>query len=339
MSLIRRTAKGKLMKTGFFGTAVLGLATALGGCTTPPHCDALGKCGGNFLDKAEDLGSGARSQEWVATTKDACVDNVPTPPDPLSLSLLPPRPAGIRAVEPSTVDWCAGLVLSNDGQGGVKVAAFDDGWVETLKKFNGWFPSIPLWTAQLEVTEGNQYLLQTTQLASQRIEISANCLVAQGIRLSCDDLSTLLYTSVNEKLNGKPAANGKGTPLLPGLSAIVYNTASGEPESGISCRDSSDGGCACDYNLSLTTTSSGPWAYEGATVTFFDSSAAPPSQTEYCVKGDAFQLSGAKESDLFNRGSLKTLNFQRPSCSDNVQSKSLGETGIDCGGDCPPCGG
>lgn len=325
------------MKIALFGTAALCLAAAVGGCSTPLHCDALGKCGGDFLAQAKDLGSGAESQEWVATTKDACVDNVPTPADPPTLALLPPRPAGVRPVEPSTTDWCAGLVLSSDGQGGYKVAAFDDGWVEALKKYNGWFPSIPLWTAQLEVTRGNQYQLQTTQLVSQQMELSANCLVAQGIRLSCGDLATLLYTSVDEKLNGKAAGNGKGTPLVPGLSASVYAIDGGPDDPGVICTDAPELGCSCHYNLSLTTTTSGPWASDKGTVSFFDSSAAPASLTDYCVSGESFQLTGSKDTDLFNRGALKTLKLQKPSCTDHVQSKTLGETGIDCGGDCSPC--
>ncbi|HVY27549.1 MAG TPA: hypothetical protein VHB79_13415 [Polyangiaceae bacterium] len=321
------------MKFGLFQTALLG-AVALSGCTTPPHCDALGKCGGDFLAEAKDLGGGVASQEWVATVPDACVENVPTPPDPPSLALLPPRPAGVRPVEPSTTDWCGGLVLSSDGQGGYKVAAFDDGWVEALKRYNGWFPSIPLWTAQLEVGQGNLYTLQTTQLISQDIELSQNCVAAQGVRLSCGDLSTLLYTAVNEKLNGKSAGNSKGTPLIPGLSAVVYDSA-GKPA--VSCSDDGQGGCSCKYNLSITTTNSGPWASSNGNISFFDSLAAPVSQTDYCVKGDSLQLSGSKDTDLFNRGALKTITFHKPSCSDGVQSKTLGETGVDCGGDCSPC--
>lgn len=318
-------------------TALFCGAAALSGCTTPPHCDALGKCGGDFTSLEMDLGSGAPSQEWVATAKDACIDNVPTPVDPPTLALLPPRPAGVRPVEPSTADWCGGLVLSSDGQGGFKVAGFDDGWVEALKRYNGWFPSIPLWTAQLEVMRTpSQYALQTTQLASQRIELSANCVTAQGIRLKCEDLNTLLYTAVNEKLNGKQAGNNKGTPLVSGLSAVVY---------GNSCTDNAEGGCTCQYNLSLTTTQSGPWSADNSGhLSFFDSSAAPVTQTDYCAKGDTLEISGSKETDLFNRGALKTMTFHQPSCTDGVLSKTLGETrildaatGASCGGKCGAC--
>jgi hypothetical protein len=314
------------MKIGLFDAGWVLLAVALGGCTTPSYCDALGKCGGDFTVGAQDLGSGAASTEWVATAVDACIDQVPNPPDPPSLALLPPRPAGVRPVEPSTTDWCAGLVLSSDGQGSFKIASFDDGWVETIKRFNGWFPSIPLYTGQLEIVKNNQYTLTTTQLASQKVDLAANCLVAQGISLACGDVASLLGAFVSDKLNGKATGTGKGTPIIPGLSAVVYDNV---------CTAVSDAGCSCKYNVSITTTSSGPWANENGTLTFFDSLAAAPSQTDYCAKGGTLELSGTKETDLFNRNSLKTLKLKAPTCSDRVQSKTLGETGVDCGG--PTC--
>jgi len=290
----RLAAEGKLMKIGLHGAGWLLLVAALTGCKTEPFCDALGKCGGDFL-------AGAATAKWGATAVDACVDQVPNPVDPPSLALLPPRPAGVRPVEPSTTDWCAGLVLSSDGQGSYKVASFDDGWVETLKKYNGWFPSIPLFTAELDISNNNEYSLTTTQLASQRVDLSANCLFAQGISLSCGDMSTLLATFVDEKLNGKKMATGKGTPLLPGLTAVVYDQA---------CGATSDGGCSCGYNVSITTTTTGPWANGSGTLTFFDAGAAAPSQADYCVSGGQLQLTGSKETDLFNRTSLKTLTLR-----------------------------
>ncbi len=248
------------------------LAVSLGGCTTPPYCDALGKCGGDFTVSASDLGSGAPSTEWVSTTVDACIDQVPNPPEPPSLALIPPRPAGTRAVEPSTIDWCAGLVLGADGT----ITGFDDGWYETLKKFNGWFPSVPLFTAQLELVKNNQYSLTTTQLVSQHIDFPATCLVAQGVVLTCDDI------------------------------------AAGQAP--------------------------GPWAADNeGHLSFFDATAAPPVRADYCANAGSLELTGRKATDLFNRNALKTLTLRPPTCSDGVQSKTLGETGIDCGGQCPAC--
>jgi hypothetical protein len=300
------------MKIGFFSPVWVLLATSLGACTTPPYCESLGKCGGDFLSTAKDLGGGVPASEWVATAVDACIDQVPSPPDPPSLSLIPPRPSGIRPVEPSTIDWCAGLVLKSDGT----IGAFDDGWYETLKRYNGWFPSVPLYTGQLEVAQNNQYTLTTTQLASQQVDLSATCLVAQGVVLTCDAIKAELEKFVTDRLKG-----------VTGLEAFVY---------GARCDSMSDGGCSCGYNVSLTTTSAGPWvADDKGHLTFFDALAAPPSKTDYCASPGQLLLSGSKETDLFNRNSLKTLTLRTPTCTDTVQSKTLGETGIDCGGSCP----
>ncbi len=304
------------MKIGLFDAAWVLLAASLGGCNTPPHCEALRKCGSDFSVTDSDLGGGVTSTEWVAVGRlDACIDQVPNTPDPPQLSLIPPRPAGVRAVEPSTIDWCAGLVLMGDGT----ISALDDGWYETLKKFNGWFPSIPLYTAQLELMHDNQYALTTTQLASQRVELSPTCLVAQGVVLSCQSISDQLHAFVSKRLGG-----------IAGLKATVYDN---------TCTVTSEGGCSCGYNVSLTTTTKGPWvASDKGALTFFDELAAPPSQTDFCYTPGSLRLSGAKETDLFNRNSLKTLELHPPSCTDGVQSKTLGETGIDCGGgQCPAC--
>lgn len=301
------------------------LAVSLGGCTTPPYCDALGKCGGDFTVSSSDLGSGAPSTEWVATTADACIDQVPNPPEPPSLALIPPRPAGTRAVEPSTIDWCAGLVLGADGT----ITGFDDGWYETLKKFNGWFPSVPLFMAQLELVVNNQYSLTTTQLVSQHVDFSATCLIAQGVVLTCDDIAagkaptgkdvtSQLKASVEDSLKG-----------VMGLQAVVY---------GNTCAPDTENGCSCSYNVSLTTTTAGPWAADNAGhLSFFDATAAPPVRADYCANAGSLELTGTKATDLFNRNALKTLTLRPPTCSDGVQSKTLGETGIDCGGQCPAC--
>ncbi len=308
------------MKIGFFNAVWVLLAASLGGCSTPPHCDALSKCGGDFTVSDTDLGSGAPSTEWVAIGNvDACIDNVPNTPDPPQLSLIPPRPSGVRAVEPSTIDWCGGLVLMGDGT----ISALDDGWYETLKKFNGWFPSIPLYTAQLELIHDNRYALTTTQLVSQKLELSPTCLVAQGVVLSCQAIGDQLQPFVSKRLSG-----------IAGLKATVYSN---------QCQNTTEGGCSCSYNVSLTTTTVGPWsASDKGQLTFFDELAAPPSQTDYCFNPGSLQLSGTKETDLFNRNSLKTLSLHAASCTDPVQSKTLGETGINkagigCGGQCPAC--
>lgn len=300
----------RMLRTTCFVLAV----AAAPGCTTSPQCEELPKCGGDFLVGAKDLGSGAEATEWVATAPGACVDQVPTPPSPASLLRIPPRPAGIRAVEPATADWCNGLVLGADGA----IRAYDDGWEQVLKQFSGWFPSVPLYTAQLTLERHYQYSLVTTQLVTQHADLSTTCLVGQGVRLSCADLNAQLATFVEDRLN-----------KITGLRAEVYDNR---------CAETSESGCACDYNVSLTSTTAGPWAAERGQISFFDFNAAPPARADYCVGAASLSLSGSQGADLFNRGSLKTLALLPPSCSDGVQSKSLAEEGVDCGGSCPsPC--
>lgn len=329
------------MRSAFVTFVLLLSGGALTGCTTPTHCESLGKCGGDFLAKKADLGAGAPAQEWVAVSTDACTDNVPSPPDPPQLALIPPRPAGVRAVEPSTVDWCAGLALSSDGN----IKYFDDGWYEALKKYNGWFPSVPLYTGQLELTmtqssgatAGGPYSLTTVQLASQHFELPSNCLVAQGVLLAdtaageCQALGQKLEAFVTKRLEA-----------LKFLTADVYTAKDPADPSKVLdvCRALSNKDCVCDYNVALTVTTTGPWSSVSSSgkISFFDSTAAPPADADYCASGDQLSLSGTKQLDLFNRNSLKTLTLHAPSCTDRVQSKTLGEEGIDCGGQCPnPC--
>jgi hypothetical protein len=313
------------MKIGLFNPVWVLLAASLGGCSTAPYCDSLSKCGGDFNATATDLGSGAPSSEWVATKTDACIDQVPSPPDPPSLALIPPRPAGTRAIEPSTSDWCAGLILAADGT----ITGFDDGWYETLKRYSGWFPSVPLHTAQLEILQNNQYSLTTTQLVSQQVDLSTTCLVAQGVVLTCDDAAAGISPSTGQDMTSQIKLTvEKRLSGLMGVKAVVY---------GNKCTPNADG-CSCSYNVSLTTTTSGPWAADNAGhLSFFDALAAPPSRADYCANPGSLQLTGTKDTDLFNRTSLKTLMLRPPTCQDGVQSKTLGETGIDCGGQCSAC--
>lgn len=305
-------AKGKrFMRIGFVISGLL-LGTSLVGCATKETCEPLTKCGGDFLAGAKAIGK-VTATEWVAAAPDACVDNVPTPPNPASLTLIPPRPAGIRAVEPSTVDWCNGLVLAGDGT----IKDYDDGWFETLKQYAGWFPSVPLYEATLTMQQGFQYELTTRQLVTQHADLSPTCLVAQGVKLSCDQVGSQLQSFLEKKFN-----------MVSGLRARVYTTGNAPV-----CQQTTEDGCSCDYNVALSATTAGPWTSNAGEISFFDFTAAPPAQADYCVSAAGFSLSGTKGADLFNRGSLKTLQFKPQSCGDSVQSKS--EEGIDCGGSCP----
>lgn len=321
------------MRSAFVSFGLLLSASALSGCSTPVHCESLGKCGGDFLASKSDLKAGDLSQEWVASSTDACTDNVPNPPDPPQLALIPPRPAGVRAVEPSTVDWCAGLALTADGN----IKAFDDGWYETLKKYNGWFPSVPMYTAQLEFVQNNQYTLKTVQLAKQHFELPNTCLVAQGVLLDADPAKEC--QGIGDKLT---AFVVKRLEALKFLQATVYtskNPADGSDLPVCLATAGAEYSCICDYNVAITTTTAGPWASDNkGKISFYDATAAPPADADYCMSGGELQLSGTKQLDLFNRNSMKTLTLRAPSCTDGVQSKTLAEEGIDCGGQCPnPC--
>ena len=252
------------MRIGRYKTLFLLLpGMALAGCATPPFCDALNKCGGDFLQ-------GAASTKWTATTADSCVDEVPNPPSPPSAALVPPRPAGVRAIEPTTLDWCAGLVVGGDG-----TVKFDDGWFETLQKYNGWFPSVPLATAELElVQKNNQYTFTTEQRASQRYELTAQCMVAQGVVLACSALADQITASVTKTLGNIEALKGDGPDGQP--RARVYNQSGA---AGATCAATTDGGCNCAYNVSLTTTTTGPWSAAAGEINFFDANWADVYRT------------------------------------------------------------
>jgi hypothetical protein len=130
----------------------------------------------------------------------------------------------------------------------------------------------------------------------------------------CSDLTTPLKSFVETHLSG-----------IKNLTATVYNN---------HCIAAADG-CSCDYDVQLVTKSSGPWAAAGSVISFYDDTAQPPAPADFCASGSTLSLTGSQSGDLFNRTSLKTLALHPPSCDDRVQSKSLGETGIDCGGSCP----
>lgn len=307
------------MKTGLIVASWMALAGLLTGCTTAPQCEALATCGGDFLVGAADWANdGVTRVEWVAAPRDACVDEVASPTQPPSLALIPARPAGVRAIEPGTLNWCADLRFNSNGS----VAAFDDGWYETIVKYHGWFPAVPLFTARLEIASNNRYELDTTQLIAQHYELPKTCMYAQGVAVSCSDFAIGLSDYIGTRLKGLEKS---------GIITKIYGVG---PDGRANCTPAADG-CSCDYNLQLTSVTTGPWATSTGEITFFDSSAQPPSRTDYCAGGDSLQLTGDRDTDLFNRVSLKTLEFGPASCADGVQSKSLGETGIDCGGTCP----
>jgi hypothetical protein len=103
------------------------------------------------------------------------------------------------------------------------------------------------------------------------------------------------------------------------------------------CGDSADGGCVCDYDLVVSGGPSGRYSHAGSTLTFFDDQFRPPVVSDYCASANSLDISSEHQTRLFNKADLRTTTWSRPSCQDGVQSLSLGETGIDCGGSCAPC--
>jgi len=137
---------------------------------------------------------------------------------------------------------------------------------------------------------------------------SAACRASQGINVSCAELGRHIKEAIAAEAN-------------------VYNTR---------CYDDGEGGCLCDYDLSLFTSLPGSWSQSGnGIVTFFDGSLAPqaPAPADYCLNGSTLTMTGHAGQQLFNRPDLRTLVWHPPSCSDGLQDAD--ETGVDCGG---PCG-
>jgi hypothetical protein len=313
------------MKTGLLVLGWIALVGSVAGCSTPEFCEPLKKCGGNYLLGEGDWGGdGVLRAEWVvaspeakvASASAACVDQVQNPTQPPSLAKIPARPAGVRAVEPTTLNWCADLRFSADGN----ISVFDDGWYETLVKYRGWFPGIELQSARLAIGRNNQYQLDTEQRILQQYELPRTCMYAQGVRVSCEDFTEGLNSYVSDRLEGLDKV---------GVKAQIYGTT-------CSARPNDDG-CNCQYYLGLIATTTGPYAQGSGELTFFDSAASPPSRTDFCVEANRLQLTGHNDSDLFNRTALKTLQFDLASCNDGVKTASTGETGVDCGGSCGAC--
>src|SRR5438477_12980050 len=113
------------MKTGLcqgsllFGVAIVGSVLGLTGCKTPPYCDPLTACGGDFItDNDTDFRKldGLKDHEWVVIGNadvdqdgrpdNFCQDQLQTPPTPLSLLRQPPVQATDRPPDKLTADWC-----------------------------------------------------------------------------------------------------------------------------------------------------------------------------------------------------------------------------------------
>jgi hypothetical protein len=297
------------MKTGLVKSALLVSFAIVGvsGCKTPPYCEPLGACGGDLLAGATDFAKndGLVDREWTVTADKACQDQLQLPPVAVSLVRQPPVPANVRPPDNVTADWCGNIVFTPEGE---------------VKTFVVYGPPLPLLVGQLTLSadyDGNKtrgtYAMQITVRQERTLTLSETCLTSQGVRLTCPQLGHQLGLALKTEAN-------------------IYDMRCQDPPG-------QTGGCDCNFELTFISGPNGRWsAPEGGTqVTFFDSTYAPPAVADYCFNGNdkSLDLTGAEFTALFNQKSLRTLHMEAPSCSDGVQSVSLGELGVDCGPNCP----
>ncbi len=273
------------------------ISWGLCGAALLPGCQTPPFCEPLDTCGGEVLNANLPLTQWVTTKDNACLDQIQPPPNPVSLVRLPQRPAGDRPTERGTADWCSNVALRQDG---------------TLQQYLGWYPPIPVQDATLDLFANGTYEMHITYFAKQHVDFSATCLSAQGVSESC-------------------AAFGRNLKEFVAPEANIYNVLCYPSPLGAS-------GCGCDYDLSLIGGPSGTWHVDksSALLTFFDALGGPPSLANYCQKGDTLELTGKNGARLFNQFGLRTLRFSRPTCHDRVQSKSIGEVGVDCGGQCNP---
>jgi len=248
-----------------------------------------------------------------------CMDEVKSSPTPPSQVRQPAKPAGERPVERTLPDWCSSIVLATSGM----VKEYD-AFYTMLQENEGWFPAVPVAAGSLTFSANGRYQVKLTQRLAQRVELSASCLSAQGASLTCASLATNLQTFIT------------GTQLTRFLSDPHYQSFTAGV-SNVACANAPAGGCVCDYDLAISGGPSGRYSRSGNTLTFFDDQYRPPSLADYCASGSSLDVSSQEQTRLFNKADLRNTTWARPSCQDGVQSLSLGETGVDCGGSCPPC--
>jgi hypothetical protein len=300
------------MKTGLGrGALLLSLAVVGGmGCKTQPYCASLAACGGDLLKGQTDKVNmdGLADREWSVTKAAACEDQLETPPTPLALVRQPPVPANVRPPDNVTADWCSNIAFNPDG---------------TVSQFFVWAPPIPLKVGNLVMSQDSDtndpdslyrgtYKMQITFEQPFSFAISETCLTTQGFRESCPTLGRQIGAKLASEAN-------------------IYEVRCYNPD------DPNQGGCQCDYDLTFIGGPRGRW-YTGqnsTTINFFDEGLTPPVTADYCLgSSGSLDLTGHDGASLFNEKSMRTLTFSPPSCHDGVQSLSLGETGIDCGGSC-----
>jgi hypothetical protein len=281
------------------------LAVCAAGCTPELTCDEEFTGGGNLLTGGVDANAnGAIETKWVVV--EPCENIVSSPPYQDTLVKQPPHLAGEAPPDPGSGDWCQSVVFRTN---------------RTIERLNTWFPRVPIrqhspisagqtpWYDASLTYEGNTYSFAAILYGRQKLELSKRCLEAQGVSLTCDELTG----AIREVWNAEPA---------------VQNLICGPHASG--------SGCQCDYDLILNTGPAGTWANSGPDlVTHFDGAQGPPFQANYRVDGNMLSMSGYNRRTLFGISGMRTLKFARVNCTDNAQGP--GEDGIDCGPYCAAC--
>jgi hypothetical protein len=167
--------------------------------------------------------------------------------------------------------------------------------------FVPFFPVIPMKQAELQFRADGTYFAHFLTAAPQQMGFSAACRAAQGINFTCQELGRHINAAIASESN-------------------VKNTR---------CSDDGEGGCICDYLLTLFTGLQGAVGAAGTEAVFYDAqSNSPPSPADYCAKTDSFTLTGHDGQQLFNRPGLRTITYRRATCSDGLQDAD--EDGIDC---------
>jgi hypothetical protein len=282
---------------GFAASLALGLLALLA-VAAAPGCTAEQKCD-PLARCGGDFLEGAIAVEGVTQTEWVAVDDDACMDD----VQLPIAPVSL-AQQPSRT-------TTKKGAGPATVD-----WCSNLSqkpdgslRYQPFFPIIPIKNAHLKIYPDGHYDAHFLAGAPQHMAFSQACRTAQGINFSCAELGRHIKEAIAAESN-------------------VTNTR---------CYDDGEGGCTCDYFLRLFTSQPGSWGANDGMVTFYDESGAnlPPAPADYCMKSDKLEMTGHNGLPLFGRPNLRTLKFQRASCSDGVQDGA--EDGIDCCRACRMC--
>ena len=237
------------------------LAVAIAAGCAPEHvCEELSSCGGNL------------EGTWVNDA--SCRDDLHRGQPPSSIRSQPTTPAGEVPPEPSSTDWCSGIVFDNDG---------------SIRRFVPWRPLLPIAEAKLEYTRGDavfvegRYDFAVLYSGQPEFDLSPRCLTQHGTHLTCEELGPALEESQK-------------------VDADISN---------FQCAQLADGGCRCTYDVLSFGGSSGTWDSGDDIVHHFGDNRGPISRANYCVQGDTMEMSGSSLGYLFNEPGLRTMRFHR----------------------------